>query len=144
MDRYYRLASAHYYTGDFEAALKDFKKCLQLNPSSKLACLQVFNFRGIRRKVEEVTKLVKKQRFDAAIHVEVSSYAEQIDFKDLRNHFSHRTPKVFPPLSKGRRLITRTTAAASTTTRSRIVSYWICCSGTKRERTYTSNSCMLS
>ena len=31
--------------------------------------------------MEEVTKLVKKQRFDAAIHVEVRSYAEQVDFK---------------------------------------------------------------
>lgn len=42
VDRYYRLASAHYYTGDFEAALKDFKKCLQLNPSSKLIWRSVF------------------------------------------------------------------------------------------------------
>lgn len=41
VDRYYRLASAHYYTGDFEAALKDFKKCLQLNPSSKLNSLRM-------------------------------------------------------------------------------------------------------
>lgn len=67
--------------------------------------------------MEEVAKLVKKQRFDAAIHVEVRSYAEQIDFKDLRNNSSHLKLKVFPPRSKDRRLITRTMATALTITR---------------------------
>lgn len=55
--------------------------------------------------MEEVTKLVKKQRFDAAIHVEVRSYAEQVDFKDLRSDCTCIEPKVIPHPSKDRRLI---------------------------------------
>ena len=38
--------------------------------------------------MDEVTKLVKKMRFDAAIHVEVTSDADQIDFKELRTPLS--------------------------------------------------------
>ena len=55
--------------------------------------------------MEEVTKLVKKQRFDAAIHVEVRSYAEQVDFKDLRSDCTCIEPKAIPHRSRDRRLI---------------------------------------
>ncbi len=42
-------------------------------------------FYSVRRKIEEVSKLVKKQRFEDAIHVEISSLADEIIFKELRS-----------------------------------------------------------
>lgn len=42
----------------------------------------------MRRKIEDVSKLVKKSRFEAAIHVEVSSLADEIIFSELRILFS--------------------------------------------------------
>ena len=42
-------------------------------------------FYSVRRKIEEVSKLVKKQRFEDAIHVEISSLADKIIFKELRS-----------------------------------------------------------
>ena len=44
-------------------------------------------FYSVRRKIEEVSKLVKKQRFEDAIHVEISSLADEIIFKELRLFF---------------------------------------------------------
>lgn len=38
----------------------------------------------VHRKIDEVSKLIKKQRFEEAIHVEISSLADDIIFSELR------------------------------------------------------------
>ena len=39
---------------------------------------------GVRKKIEEIKKQLKRAEFDAAIHVENISFADQINLKDLR------------------------------------------------------------
>ena len=39
---------------------------------------------GVRKKIEEIKKQLKRAEFDAAIHVEAISLADQINLKDLR------------------------------------------------------------
>lgn len=80
---YYRRASAYFYSGDFEASLRDFKQCLALNPSNAYIRSYSFTDSSIRSKVAEVSKIVKRMRFEAAIHVENISFADQVIFKDL-------------------------------------------------------------
>ena len=56
---------------------------MALNPSNAYAHSLLFSVSSIRSKMAEVSKIVKKMRFEAAIHVENISFADQVIFKDL-------------------------------------------------------------
>ncbi|KAK8826550.1 hypothetical protein WA538_006011 [Blastocystis sp. DL] len=71
---FYRRGSAHFYSGNLQASLDDFKQCLAVNPVNP----------GVRKKIEEIRKLIKLERFSSAIHVENVSFADQVVLKDLR------------------------------------------------------------
>ena len=65
--------------------MKDFKKCYAVKPSSMFFFSYNVFIYSVRRKIDEVSKLVKKQRFEDAIHVEISTLADEIIFKELRS-----------------------------------------------------------
>lgn len=81
---FYRRGSAHFYSGNLQEALNDFKQCLAVNPVNSWICVVSFTCSGVRKKIEEIRKLIKMERFSSAIHVENVSFADQVVLKDLR------------------------------------------------------------
>ena len=43
---------------------------------------------SVHKKIDDLAKLIKKIRFEQAIHVEISSFADDIIFSELRTHHS--------------------------------------------------------
>ncbi|KAK8814334.1 hypothetical protein WA158_008196 [Blastocystis sp. Blastoise] len=99
---YYRRASAHYYLGDLENALKDYILCNKKSPKDKLFIIVfiiiiygIFIYKQILTRLTECRKEWKRKQFEEALRMEEPpSILETIDINSYTVDSSYMGPRL--------------------------------------------------